>query len=168
LPKQDIHDGLKYAQVAENFDVLREAAPRLDDHLPGNTSLITFSRCSLWVRTSPPAGRNQACRAQWARQAALSPLAPGITTAIFIAGIMLCSPLIAAESTMVGDSIASSSIPAGTTITSDNWQLYKPFMPDGMIALFEGKYLVVLWQWTGYGRADFYLRVGRHLPGRRH
>src|SRR5260370_1552816 len=29
-------------------------------------------------------------------------------------------------------------IQAGTTITVDNWQKYKQFMPDGMIALFQG------------------------------
>lgn len=31
-------------------------------------------------------------------------------------------------------------IPAGTTITMQNWQQYKQFMPDGMVALFEGTY----------------------------
>jgi len=31
-------------------------------------------------------------------------------------------------------------IPPGTTITMQNWQRYKQYMPDGMIALFEGKY----------------------------
>ncbi len=31
-------------------------------------------------------------------------------------------------------------IPIGTTITTQNWQRYKQFMPDGMAALFEGKY----------------------------
>jgi hypothetical protein len=29
---------------------------------------------------------------------------------------------------------------AGTTITAQNWQRYRQFMPDGMAALFEGKY----------------------------
>jgi hypothetical protein len=37
-------------------------------------------------------------------------------------------------------SAASTSIPAGTTITIANWQKYKSFMPDGMIALFKGTY----------------------------
>ena len=31
-------------------------------------------------------------------------------------------------------------IPPGTTINGQNWQHYRQFMPDGMIALFEGKY----------------------------
>jgi Protein of unknown function (DUF1329) len=31
-------------------------------------------------------------------------------------------------------------IPAGTTITIKNWQQYRRFLPDGMVALFEGKY----------------------------
>jgi hypothetical protein len=35
---------------------------------------------------------------------------------------------------------ADSTIPPGTKITMQNWQQYKAFMPDGMIALFEGQY----------------------------
>lgn len=31
-------------------------------------------------------------------------------------------------------------IPPGTAITMDNWRDYRQFMPDGMVALFEGKY----------------------------
>jgi len=31
-------------------------------------------------------------------------------------------------------------IPAGTKITIQNWQQYRQFMSDGMVALFEGKY----------------------------
>lgn len=31
-------------------------------------------------------------------------------------------------------------IPPGTTITMQNWQQYQQYMPDGMVALFEGKY----------------------------
>ena len=31
-------------------------------------------------------------------------------------------------------------IPAGTRITVQNWQNYEQFMPDGMIALFQGGY----------------------------
>ena len=31
-------------------------------------------------------------------------------------------------------------IPPGTKITMQNWQQYKQFMPEGMVALFEGKY----------------------------
>jgi len=39
------------------------------------------------------------------------------------------------------DSVQSGgTIPAGTRITVKNWQNYKQFMPDGMIALFQGAY----------------------------
>jgi hypothetical protein len=31
-------------------------------------------------------------------------------------------------------------IPPGTTITMQNWQNFKQYMPDGMVALFQGKY----------------------------
>src|ERR1700680_3021680 len=42
-----------------------------------------------------------------------------------------------ASSTM---STAQDGIPIGTRITNDNWQAYKAFMPEGMIALFQGQY----------------------------
>src|SRR5579864_2821228 len=35
---------------------------------------------------------------------------------------------------------AAEPIPPGTTINLQNWQQYRQFMPDGMAALFEGKY----------------------------
>jgi hypothetical protein len=35
---------------------------------------------------------------------------------------------------------ANDTIPAGTTINAQNWQQYQQFMPDGMVALFQGKY----------------------------
>src|ERR1700680_897507 len=35
---------------------------------------------------------------------------------------------------------ATDSITPGTTITKANWQQFKQFMSDGMVALFEGKY----------------------------
>ena len=44
-------------------------------------------------------------------------------------------------------------IPPGTTITKQNWQRYRQFMPEGMAALFEGKYS---WQMP----ADVSLEVG--------
>jgi Protein of unknown function (DUF1329) len=37
-------------------------------------------------------------------------------------------------------STASNAIPPGTTITMQNWRHYQQYMPDGMIALFEGQY----------------------------
>jgi len=52
-------------------------------------------------------------------------------------------------------------IPIGTKITSQNWQTYKSFMPEGMIALFEGRYA---WKMP----ADVQMEVGpaivRPLP----
>jgi hypothetical protein len=36
---------------------------------------------------------------------------------------------------------ARESIPPGTTITMQNWQQYKQFMPEGMIGLFDGSYV---------------------------
>jgi hypothetical protein len=36
-------------------------------------------------------------------------------------------------------SLAPTSIPPGTIITRQNWQLYRQFMSDGLAALFEGK-----------------------------
>jgi hypothetical protein len=35
---------------------------------------------------------------------------------------------------------ASNAIPPGTTITMQNWRHYQQYMPDGMVALFEGQY----------------------------
>ncbi|HVN91905.1 MAG TPA: DUF1329 domain-containing protein [Candidatus Binataceae bacterium] len=35
---------------------------------------------------------------------------------------------------------AKDTIAPGTAITMENWQQYKDFMPEGMVALFEGKY----------------------------
>ncbi len=35
---------------------------------------------------------------------------------------------------------AKDTIAPGTAITMDNWRQYSDFMPDGMVALFEGKY----------------------------
>src|ERR1700687_4719454 len=32
------------------------------------------------------------------------------------------------------------SLPPGTTITMQNWQQFEQYMPDGMVALFQGKY----------------------------
>jgi Protein of unknown function (DUF1329) len=48
---------------------------------------------------------------------------------------------------------AVAAIPPGTTINAQNWQQYRQFMPDGMAALFEGKYA---WKMP----ADVALQVG--------
>jgi uncharacterized protein DUF1329 len=39
-------------------------------------------------------------------------------------------------------SAGAEGIPPGTVITMDNWRNYRQFMSDGMMALFEGKYLL--------------------------
>jgi hypothetical protein len=43
-------------------------------------------------------------------------------------------------SNAIVDRVSSASIAPGTTITMSNWRDYRAFMPDGMIALFEGAY----------------------------
>src|SRR5215831_17230206 len=43
--------------------------------------------------------------------------------------------------TSASDSAAAvTGIAPGTIITMQNWQSYRQFMPDGMAAMFEGKY----------------------------
>jgi len=46
----------------------------------------------------------------------------------------------ASSGAVVATQPASDSIPPGTPITMQNWQQYQQFMPDGMVALFQGKY----------------------------
>jgi hypothetical protein len=46
----------------------------------------------------------------------------------------------AAPANVVAPPPSVSTIAPGTTITMANWRQYKQFMPEGMIALFEGKY----------------------------
>src|SRR5262249_6136384 len=54
---------------------------------------------------------------------------------ILIAILVLTLPA-AADQTLQ----AQAGIPPGTTITNRNWQQYRQFMSDGLIALFEGKH----------------------------
>src|SRR5712691_13179629 len=51
-------------------------------------------------------------------------------------------PAIAQSSASTSKPIAdgAEAIPPGTTVNMQNWQQYRQFMPDGMAALFEGKY----------------------------
>lgn len=46
----------------------------------------------------------------------------------------------AAENDAAGTTLATASIAPGTVITMATWRQYRDFMPDGLIALFEGKY----------------------------
>lgn len=55
----------------------------------------------------------------------------------------------------------ASTIPPGTAITASNWRDYKQFMPDGMIALFEGKYF---WKMPADIRMEVGSTVVRQLP----
>jgi hypothetical protein len=48
------------------------------------------------------------------------------------------------------------SIPPGTTITMQNWQQFQQYMPDGMVALFQGKYY---WKMP----TDVKMEVGRTI-----
>ena len=62
-----------------------------------------------------------------------------IAICVIAAGISVAKA--AAENSQARlDGAMSGTIPAGTAITMANWQQYRSFMPDGMAALFEGKY----------------------------
>jgi hypothetical protein len=50
------------------------------------------------------------------------------------------TPITSASGNSQLDGGTGGTIPPGTTITMQNWQQYKRYMPDGMVALFEGKY----------------------------
>src|ERR1700675_3259952 len=70
----------------------------------------------------------------------------GVMKQIFWA-IVICSLLGGAASSAAETDhsaskadVGSDSIAPGTVITMANWQKYRDFMPDGVIALFEGKY----------------------------
>jgi len=63
-----------------------------------------------------------------------------LTVRVLLFGaVLILYPLIGlASPENTGDS--QPGIPPGTKITRQNWQQYKQFMPDGMVALFEGNY----------------------------
>jgi hypothetical protein len=82
--------------------------------------------------------------------------------AVIMAVIALRVAVDAADNATDRDSTAASySIPSGTTITMANWQQYKQFMPDGMIALFEGKYF---WKMPAGVQIEVGPTVTRPLP----
>jgi Protein of unknown function (DUF1329) len=54
------------------------------------------------------------------------------------------------------DGALSATIPPGTIITMANWQQYRTFMPEGMAALFEGRYF---WRMP----ADVRIEIGRTI-----
>lgn len=55
--------------------------------------------------------------------------------------LILCLPLrlFAEGSDPISAVTSRDSIPIGTTITTQNWNNFRQFMPDGMISFFEGK-----------------------------
>ena len=63
-----------------------------------------------------------------------------------------------ANSTM---STAQDGIPIGTKITNDNWQAYEAFMPEGMIALFQGQYF---WKMPADVQMEIGPAIARPLP----
>ena len=51
------------------------------------------------------------------------------------------NPALAQNDGAASDGAASAdTIPVGTKITMDNWQQFQRFMPEGMVALFQGRY----------------------------
>jgi hypothetical protein len=74
-------------------------------------------------------------------------LASQTVTALALSALLTFCPLFSALSQAQNGPAANlgagsvpppGTIPAGTRITVENWQNYKQFMPDGMIALFQG------------------------------
>jgi hypothetical protein len=84
-----------------------------------------------------------------------------VTAICILTHLTICS---AAETTnqRTGETNhAASTIVPGTVITMGNWQRYKAFMPDGMAALFEGKYF---WKMPPDVRMEVGSTVIRPLP----
>ncbi len=63
-----------------------------------------------------------------------------ITVLIFAVCPMSAIAQVSANTSKTIADGAAEAIPPGTTINMQNWQQYRQFMPDGMAALFEGKY----------------------------
>src|SRR5271169_40589 len=64
----------------------------------------------------------------------------GILLVIVICGWLAGATAWGAANDASGTTPASASIAPGTVITMANWRQYRDCMPDGLIALFEGKY----------------------------
>ena len=99
---------------------------------------LVCALCVLWPSAGLAAGAGDGSAAA---TAAVNAAAPATTVNQNVAqgGSANAS---SAQSAASSDGVAGAhaTIPPGTTITMQNWQQYKQFMPDGMIALFEGKY----------------------------
>src|SRR3984893_9544687 len=113
---------------------------------------LVCALCVLWPSTRLPAGAGDGSAAA---TTAVNAAAPATTVNQNVAqgGSANAS---SAQSTASSDGVAGAhdTIPPGTTITMQNWQQYKQFMPDGMIALFEGKYF-----WKMPASAEMTVRV---------
>jgi hypothetical protein len=61
---------------------------------------------------------------------------------VFFRRLLVCLALILWSFASVAYAVQGvpATIPIGTKITMRNWQQYRQYMPDGMSALFEGKY----------------------------
>jgi hypothetical protein len=77
--------------------------------------------------------------------------------------LMVCGALILWSFASLAYAVegAHDAIPIGTKITMRNWQQYRQFMPEGMSALFEGKYF---WRMP----ADVEMNIGPTLNGLHH
>jgi hypothetical protein len=67
--------------------------------------------------------------------AAASTAAAAASTAAAAASAAATSP-----TAPTGAASANDAIPLGTTITMENWQQYKQFMPEGMVGFFDGRF----------------------------
>ena len=65
---------------------------------------------------------------------------PNVASPVRMSGIYAPHPERTALPALHRQQDASGALPLGTKITLANWQQYRAFMPDGMIALFSGKY----------------------------
>src|SRR5260370_34535362 len=98
---------------------------------------LVCALCVLWPSEGLAAGAGDGSAAA---TAAVNAAAPATTVNQNVAqgGSANAS---SAQSAASSDGVAGAhaTIPPGTTITMQNWQQYKQFMPAGMIAPFEGK-----------------------------
>src|SRR5712692_534034 len=120
---------------------------------------LVCALCVLWPSAGLAAGAGDGSAAA---TAAVNAAAPATTVNQNVAqgGSANAS---SAQSAASSDGVAGAhaTIPPGTTITMQNWQQYKQFMPDGMVALFEGKYF---WKMPADVEMDIGPSVNRPLP----
>ncbi|MGH8013815.1 MAG: DUF1329 domain-containing protein, partial [Candidatus Binataceae bacterium] len=64
----------------------------------------------------------------------------GFVLFLLVPTIAIAQAGVNTNSAAPSDNSAPATIPAGTTITMQNWRQYQQFMPVGMVKLFEGTY----------------------------